>query len=131
MVTPGYSIEVHHADRDDSSATIHVEGQVSAGRAACLMPRRYRKKPEWWVIEVAAVEAPTEDVQQFRLSCAVDGMWGTEGIEIVGPSSSVRIPRSEPRKLGSKTRKLSSESHKLNSDARRVSSSADVEPNGR
>lgn len=115
MVTPDYSIQVHHADRDDSSATIHVEGQVSAGRAACLMPRRYRRQPDWWVIEVATVEAPTDDVQQFRLSCSVEGMWGTEGIEVVGPGSSVRIPRTEPRKLGSKTRKLGSKTRKLSS----------------
>lgn len=104
MVTPDKSINVQHADRDDSSAAIYVEGEVPAGQAVCLMPRRYRKQPDWWVIEVVGLDAPTEDAQQFRLSCPVDGLWGTEGIEIVGPASSVRIPRHQAKKLTSKAR---------------------------
>lgn len=59
------------------------------------MPRRYRTQPDWWVVEVATVDAPTEQAQGFRLSCPTEGMWGTEGIEIVSPdaSTSQRIPR--------------------------------------
>jgi hypothetical protein len=93
MVTPERSIDVHHADCDDSSACIFVEGEAPPGLAACLMPRRYRKKPDWWVIDVASVDAPTQQRQSFRLSCSTEGLWGHEGIEVVGPRSSVRIPK--------------------------------------
>lgn len=85
-------MDFQHADRDDSSATIFVEGEAPAGIAACLMPRRYRKQPDWWVIEVVGLEAPTDEAQTFRLSCSTEGLWGTEGIEVLGPESSVRIP---------------------------------------
>ena len=93
MVTPDGSLEVRHAEGDASSGTIIVEGDAGAGVAACLVPRRYRKQPVWWVIDVAALEAPTETAHQFRLSCAAEGLWGTEGIEVVGPSSVLRIPK--------------------------------------
>ena len=95
MENPGPSIDLHHADRDDSTATIFVEGEAAAGQAACLMPRRYRKQPEWWVVELVALDAPTDAPQKFRLSCSADGMWGTEGIEIVGPASAIRIDRAK------------------------------------
>ena len=103
MVTPDRSVDIHHADRDDSSDSIFVEGEVAAGQAACLMPRRYRKQPEWWVIDVVGVDAPTEDAQGFRLTCSVESLWGTEGIEICGPDADagVRIARAAgPEKLG-------------------------------
>jgi len=130
MVTPEFAVEVRHAACDPSSDTIYVEGRVGAGKAACLRPRRYRKQPDWWVVEVIAVDAPTEQAQGFRLSCATEGMWGTEGIEVVEPESttSQRIPRpapadperatataaepaaEPPRKLGGGTRILRSSS---------------------
>ena len=68
-------------------------GEAPAGLAVCLVPRRYRKQPDWWVIDVVGVEAPGGEAVRFRLSCPADGLWGTEGIEIEGLSASIRIPR--------------------------------------
>lgn len=97
MVTPAENVcavDLRHAGCDDSSDRIFVEGEVTAGKAACLMPRRYRKQPDWWVVEVVAVDAPTEQAQGFRLTCPTDGLWGTQGIEVVDQAAvSRRIPR--------------------------------------
>jgi hypothetical protein len=93
MEMPGQSIDLHHAGCDDSSETIFVEGEAPAGQAACLMPRRYRKQPDWWVVELVGVEAPTHEPQTFRLVCSSEGLWGTEGIEILAPDGSLRLER--------------------------------------
>lgn len=98
MVTPEFAVEVRHAACDTSSDAIYVEGEVGAGKAVYLKPRRYRRQPDWWVVEVVTVDAPTEQPQGFRLSCATEGMWGTEGIEVLEPESATtrRIDRPPP-----------------------------------
>lgn len=77
----------------DGSDSIFIEGEAPARQAACLVPRQYRKQPDWWVIDIVAIEAPSSIPQRFRLSIQADGLWGTEGIEVKGPTSSLRIPR--------------------------------------
>lgn len=93
---PHHPIAFIHAECDTNTDEIVVEGEAPAGVAACLMPRRYRKQPEWWVVEVAGIEAPTEQAQQFRLACSASGIWGSEGIEVQGAGDSVKIPRTAP-----------------------------------
>ena len=92
MVPARESITVDNAAVDDSDQ-LTVEGELPAGLAVCLVPRRYRKRPEWWMVEVVGIDAPSSDAQQFRLSCSADGLWGTEGIEVSDTTSSLRIPR--------------------------------------
>ncbi len=134
MVAPDGSLEVLHADCDASSGAIFVEGETGAGVVACLMPRRYRKQPEWWVIDVAALDAPTDIAQRFRLSCVAEGIWGTRGIEVVGPNSALRIPRVEQSETETRPEtetqpetdsEMAEAQRKLNPHARMISSSDD------
>lgn len=113
---PHHPIDFDHAECDSSTDQIIVEGEAPAGIAACLMPRRYRKQPEWWVVEVAGIDAPTEVAQGFRLTCSAAGIWGSAGIEVHGAGTSSQLARpseddaeaDEPRKLNLKGRVLRS-----------------------
>lgn len=72
-----------------------VRGSLPPGCAVALAPRRYKSLPEWMGVEVMGVGAGNVGAagQHFELSCAVDGLWGSEGIEVVGETATVRIPR--------------------------------------
>lgn len=75
--------------------TLTVRGAVPPGTAVCLAPRRYKSQPEWAGVEVMAVEVGGSDVDdpRFELSCSIAGLWGRDGVEVLGETLTERFPR--------------------------------------
>ncbi len=87
-------VDFEEAFVDDSGCLI-VRGQVPAGTAVRLAPRRYKSPPPYVGVEVIGVEAAgaAGDGQRFELALDLVGCWGSSGVEVVGASTSAQFTR--------------------------------------
>jgi hypothetical protein len=81
------------AATDDHSAVVSVGGiKHWLNLKIVLVPRCYQRRPEYWSIEVVGA-LPGYGVPAFvdyNVTLALDGIRGTQGIEIVGATKSER-----------------------------------------
>ncbi|WP_420606564.1 hypothetical protein [Novosphingopyxis sp.] len=64
---------------------LRVRGTLSDdGVAVKLAPRIYSRKPDYWVIEVAAITARDGAERAFEISIPVDAVTGIKGIVVRG-----------------------------------------------
>ncbi len=71
---------------------LRVRGTMpEEGFSAKLAPRIYSTKPDYWVIEVAALMTRGATERDFEISIPIDGVTGTKGIIVRGATREERI----------------------------------------
>jgi hypothetical protein len=74
---------------------------IASGTVPCLnmdvklLPRIYIRRPEWWEIEVVGClpEVCLTTVRRYVERLSLVGLWGTEGIELVGANGKKRFDK--------------------------------------
>ncbi len=93
----GERVLVDFDDAEVSDDALVVRGSLPAGTAVRLDVRRYKSMPGYAGIEVMGVTAKGSagEGQRFALRLDLGGVWGRDGIEVVGASNAVRFDRPE------------------------------------
>jgi hypothetical protein len=85
-----------HERVKDGGVDLTVKAIVPIGARLRLDPLVYIRQPEFWGIEVRQCPGfwpPMRlPVVELKVTMAVDGTLGTEGVEVIGATSSVELP---------------------------------------